>query len=295
MHIIYEWLELETDSDSFIDENLVNGLTTKFNLSRSEANNWIQKFWSIKDDKTGEYLYNDRQQKIIKYDPDIHELIDWSYTLRPNNKSMLKCKWCKKDLPETEKLYCNEICRQQYINNIIAGFWKEDVVSEVKEKGIDVVVFEAKAAFKKSVRDAEPDELRNRIKILTEICWEATKIAYSILDRDRMKAELDAELSLKGISKKDAAIRTKEAIESAEKQREIDKIKKTGERISRSGECLVCETPTLKEFCSDNCKQSYKTYLGLKKTLGDEKEAWRLTKEMVKHLQKPKSESETVQ
>ena len=276
-HPIIEWLSEETETEPYLKENLINGIIHRFKLSKSEAIDWMQTFWK---------KYPKREENITTYDPEIHELINWDQISINPNKSMYKCKHCKRELLDDSQTYCNDNCKQGYINNIIL-FWKPEIVTELKDKSIENIQFESRSAFMTLVRDADPDELRIRIKVLKSVLTEAIEVAYSILDRDRIKAETESELSLKGVSRRDAANRSRELVEGAEKQREIDKIRKSGERIAKSGECRVCATKSVKEFCSDNCKQSWKTYLNLRKQLNDDEAAWNMIQAMVKVLEKP--------
>lgn len=255
---IYQWLkdniDLESDADTK-KQDLLNGLEFHFKLNREDSKQWLMNFFRN---------FKDYEQKVSG---DTTDLIDYKELETSRRKpSGMICKSCKKEINSDEsKQYCNDECRQQYINNIIL-FWKPDILIESSgENGKDLAILqqESRLAFMRLVKDAEPDELVLRIKVLRHVLMEAYQIGFDALHRDKLREKLDEELSVKGTAKRLAEERDKTRQENIELRRQIQEIEKSGEKVHKSvkqavkagatfvtGKCNICGKETLKETCS---------------------------------------------
>lgn len=274
---IYEWLKLNIDLEAEIsvtEQDLINGIIHRYQISKENARSVMENFQK----KHPSYA-----AKVRAYDPKSDTLIEWNEieTKKKTGRKMI-CHNCKKILENLENgEYCDLKCKEQYINNIIL-FWKPDIITEYNDKAqsIEVLQQESRLAFLTMIREAEPEELRLRIKVLKHVLREAYEIGYNILERDKLRTEHEQEFSSKEVSKRHSAERDRALVENAELKRELEAIKKGGDKVNPktkesiktgkilTGVCLNCGTETLKETCSEKCKAEWKSIQGMMKLPG---------------------------
>lgn len=275
---IYKWIRENIDLDSeneVIKQDLINGIAYKYNLTEEESKLVLEKFVLAKHDS--DPLKTMEHEKYISKIRNIREddsLIEWKEieTKKKTGRKMI-CHNCKKILENLENgEYCDLKCKEQYINNIIL-FWKPDIITEYNDKAqsIEVLQQESRLAFLTMIREAEPEELRLRIKVLKHVLREAYEIGYNILERDKLRTEHEQEFSSKEVSKRHSAERDRALVENAELKRELEAIKKSGEKINPetkksiktgkilTGVCKNCGKETLKETCSEKCKIEWRS------------------------------------
>jgi hypothetical protein len=288
---IYKWLrtniDIEKDAPDAIKQDLVNGIIYDFKMDERSAKQSLELFLNQKFDKPEDLETHKKYTEKIRMAKEDDILIDYSELKDKkisNGVRRMICHNCKKSLPEIVDgfEYCDLKCKEQYINNIIL-FWKPDIITQYNERDqrVEVLQNESRLAFLSMVRDADPDELRLRIKVLKHVLREAYEIGYDTLERDKMRTEFEAEFTSKEISKKHTAERDRALIENAELKRELESIRKSGDKVNPktkeslkstgkvlTGVCLNCGVETLKETCSEKCKLEWKSIQGMMKLPG---------------------------
>jgi len=253
-----DWLKSNFDpADRIIKQDMIAGVREHHKISEDQARNAVEVF--LKNNQK----YADA---VENFNPEKDELTNWAVQQKAKGtESYPMCKQCHK---ESQTTFCTTECREKYINNIIL-FWKPEILTEAETKPLDILEMESRIAFLNLVRNADPDELVMRIKVLRHVLQEAYQIGFNALHRDKLREELDEELSLKGAAKKLTEERNKAEVENVELKRQINELKKSGEKINpqvkqgaKTGHCMICGKETLKLCCSPEHTAEYKALRG---------------------------------
>jgi hypothetical protein len=260
---MYEWIKGEVpdpkDNLTASHKNLENGLIFKFKISQADAFSVIHKF----------KLAFNADELIIPHDDSIHgELIDWELLeiKRLSEENDLKsgrfCRCCNRELTklqsEANQKFCSDKCLAEHTNNIIL-FWQDDVDAKDVESA-NMFSIQQRIIWQKLIQHASIEEKLLRIKILEEIIANDYALIYASNERDLVNAKR-ATISATENSRRESIQRGNKLIQGAEATREIQQAKKSGEILNPavklgalSGKCLICETETVKEACSDKCR-----------------------------------------